>query len=706
MVGSDSTTEVAPYRLLNPSIRDQEALVVPDKAPATLQKTPALPPYAFTSRFEGDGEYKDDGSMKAHMKMTVRDDTEVLVRAVARTLAPAEWDKASQYLSYQMGFGGTTSNTRFITGDLAQPVECTYDYTRKKYGDADSHQIVPLFPALGLPSNATATEEPLHDLDIGAPRTEVAVSRIRIPDGWHPDLPDAQHLKTPWVAYEKTYRFKDGEVVAERTVTVLQQKVPKAAWEDYQAFVKKADLGTEHWITLLAASKSGGPKFKKSVTNKDEHGKTTLGSVTPVPASPPDADVASLKRTAAQQLANGDVTATKQTLDRIQAKNPDEVGLFTLYGAVAELNGQLDEAATQYRKEMSSHPDFVMAPLALANVQQRKGDRAEARETLQTAFHNHPEESRIGYQLAGMQTQAELYPAAAKTWQTVIEHHEDDNNARVQLGNALLAAGRTDEAAAAAKAVLDGTDDPGLLNDAGYLLAETGRDLAKAEDASRSSVWKLEEKSRAIALDQVNSGSFRQTNLLIAAWDTLGWILFRKGDLVEAKTYLTASWRNDLHAEVGEHLGQLYEKLGDKAAAVRQYRLAQAAVEGDNTNPAVRIRIRQSLMRLGGVGPKTPEEVQELQSSRTYKIERPADVKGWGTFRLQLSGSVVQDALQSSGDAKLKPLEASIRKRIITDLMPENSWGHLLRTGVVSCSTGKECELVLVPNASLATETQ
>lgn len=105
----DTTAEVGPFGFLVPQIRDQEALVVTEKGDATLQKTPAAPPYAYSSRLEAVGELNADSEMHAKMKATYRDDQEFVVRALARNIAPAEWDKASQFVSYQTGFGGTST---------------------------------------------------------------------------------------------------------------------------------------------------------------------------------------------------------------------------------------------------------------------------------------------------------------------------------------------------------------------------------------------------------------------------------------------------------------------------------------------------------------------------------------------------------------------------------------------------------------------
>jgi hypothetical protein len=66
------------------------------------------------------------------------------------------------------------------------------------------------------------------------------------------------------------------------------------------------------------------------------------------------------------------------------------------------------------------------------------------------------------------------------------------------------------------------------MNDAVYILSETGHDLEYAEAMSRKSVGMLEEKGAAITAAEANSKAFANADMLVAAWDTLGWILYRR----------------------------------------------------------------------------------------------------------------------------------------------------------------------------------
>ena len=426
----------------------------------------------------------------------------------------------------------------------------------------------------------------------------------------------------------------------------------------------------------------------------------------------------------------------------MKAKYPDEPHLDFSYGSLAFKNRDYDGAASYYRKEITRYPDETPGWGWLAITQAKQGRKAEAVQTLQKYFSSHPDNISVGMQLAAAQNEMEDFTGATKTLQTLSTTSPDNRRIRLQLSNALLLAHRNDEAAAAAKSVLDGTDDPNMLNDAGYVLAELGQDLPQAEAASRASITKLEAKSRDITTDQVNSAAFQESNLLVASWDTLGWILFREGKLDDARPYLLAAWRNDLHAEVGDHMGQLEEAAGNPAAALEYYRLAKAATDGTSTHPLFLTHIDSSIARLQKTSASStkhasaeadaatvnadkslsPEQkkiaidrirsnsnitgsTQDLVNLRTYKLPRSKDVSGWGTVRFQLTPTGVQAAQPSSGEPKLSAETAALKALRFPELVPPASTAWLLRSGVLSCpSTGPTCELVLVPNATLATE--
>jgi tetratricopeptide (TPR) repeat protein len=723
----DSTPPAAPYRFLGALIRDQKALVVPADGAAELLNTPANVPYPFTARFEANGVLDKDGKMSAKMVATYHDDDEVAVRALARTVAPAEWDKASQYLSSVTGFGGTTSKTQFQNADdPAAPIVMTYDYSRHPYGDWDNLRIVPLFPALEFGALDADKKEPDDDIQLGAPRTLTAIAHIELPTGYRPDLPDPIHVKTEFATFDKTYRFEGNAIVSERTVVVLKNKVPKADWKKYESFTKDISLNNENWIQLMAppkpitisnaGSKSSEPRLVKrdgsisivQVPVQKEEQKTSASAGDEAPIST-NASASNLMETAQQKMKSMDWEGAKQALDQVKAKNPDQKGLWVSYGYIAEVSHRdLDEAKADYRKELANQPDNVWVAQRIVAVQMRSGDKDGARQTLQDFLGKHPDNLQVSEALGMMQSSAGDYNGALKTIGDAAEHNPENRILRVQEGEALMHLHRDDEAVAAVKSALDGTDDASVLNNAAYVLSEAGLSLDVAEEASRKSITKLEEESATITTAQVNSKAFADANLLIASWDTLGWILFREGKVEQAEPLLSAAWRAGLRAEIGDHLGQVYEAMGKKDQALTTYILAEAS----NTPPAteeVRNHIRERIASLKGAPAKPGTSgggAMALQNLRTYKIAKPKGASGWGTFRLEITSAGVIESQKMSGEQHIEAAKLAIDAMKFPELIPPGSKAHLLRSAVVSCSMGESCEVVLVPDGGLQTEQQ
>jgi transglutaminase-like putative cysteine protease/tetratricopeptide (TPR) repeat protein len=728
----DSTPTVAPWRFLTSVIRDQKALVIPATSPASLETTPAAAPYPFTAHFEATATLDVDGKLTGKIVSTYRDDDELIVRALAQGIAPAEWDKASQYISTMTGFGGTTSNTQFKNADdLNDPIVLSYDYSRHPYGDWKMLNIVPLFPAADFTVLDDDAKQPDEDIQLGAPRTLTATSTIVLPEGYRADVPDPVHVKTDFATFDKTYRFDGKQVIVDRTIVILKKKVAKDDWKKYQAFTKDIGLSNEPWIPLIppptkktatpAGSKSdstsapakSAASFPAASTAADGsktvtvHTSTLAANAAPPETTAPDnASAADLMQLAQGRMRAGDLGGAKEILDKVKAKDPNQEYLWSMYGAIAMLERNDAESIADLRKELAAHPENSLAVGALAAQQAHGGDSIGARQTLQQFLGQHPDQ-RLSLYLASLQTTAHDYNAALKTLQTAATQNPDERHIQVQISNTLVLLDRKEEAAAVAKGILDGTDDPELLNNAAYALSETGLDLPMAEDASRRAIAGLEQKSATMAAAEANSKSFAEANLLIASWDTYGWILFREHKYEDAKQFIEPAWRASLHAEVGDHLGQIDEALGLKRDALTAYAFAADALTR-NDAPDVRGHIHDSVDRLRSADVKELPMggALDLQDLRTYKVPRAADEKGWGTFRLEITTAGVIDSQQMTGEHPLTAEKKIVDAMKFPELLPPGSKAHLLRSAVVSCSAGTTCEIVLVPDGGLQTEQQ
>jgi tetratricopeptide (TPR) repeat protein len=158
---------------------------------------------------------------------------------------------------------------------------------------------------------------------------------------------------------------------------------------------------------------------------------------------------------------------------------------------------------------------------------------------------------RLDEALADAQKMQKEFPRAA-----------DAKAVRHQLASVHAARREYDKSEAILRAILiDDPDDASAHNALGYQWADQGRNLDEAEQLIR----------RAIELDKIQKREVVSTTEQSAAFlDSLGWVLFRKGKLDEARHWLEQATALDNGREdpsIWDHLGDVYFRLADKAKA-------------------------------------------------------------------------------------------------------------------------------------------
>jgi hypothetical protein len=257
----DTTSEVAPYRMLIAYIRDKQALVVPETGAAKLERTPATPPFASFSRFVGIGTLTKDGTINAHLEYTTRGDTELAIRAVLRQISPGQWNQFTQRLAQGLGFEGTTSHAEISQPDLTtEPEKLKFDYEGEKTKEWDNHKILPLFPPFYITSVDEKNPPKKYPIDLGELRVETSISTITLPDGWGANPPKDVHEKSAFASFDKTYKIDHNVLTVERRVEVLQKQVPAADWKTYKKWLDVATTDREPSIQLTSAETKTGEK--------------------------------------------------------------------------------------------------------------------------------------------------------------------------------------------------------------------------------------------------------------------------------------------------------------------------------------------------------------------------------------------------------------------------------------------------------------
>ncbi|WP_433984517.1 tetratricopeptide repeat protein [Tunturiibacter empetritectus] len=541
----DATAEVAPYKMLSYSIRDKQALVIPSTGVAQVERTPAKLPFASYQTMHAEGSLDKEGTSNSRLTMTFRGDDELVLRSVFRQLSAAQYDQVVQKMSEGIGYQGTTSHAEISRpDDTAEPLKMSYDYKREKGGDWDNFRIIPQLAPVSLPK-PDEKEPPVRAIQLGAPRTERSTSEMKLPEGWGVELPEAVHAKCAYATYDETYRFEKETLYAERKIEVLQDKVPVSDWKSYKKWADTVDLGNEQYVQLTSMSKAS-------------EGAGSSGSPT---ATVNNAEAQKLVSDAYKDVQQHDLDSAKGKLDRAKSLNGRQIWLWTTYGYLAFSRGEMSEAIEDYQEELRFHPDNYGTYGSLAQAQINFGHKTEARETLKKWADAEADSPTPTLRLMEMLLEDRNGAGAIAMAEAAVARLPDakkkDISLQYQLGRALLMAGRKDEGRATLLVVMQSTEDPRVVNDSAYQLADAGLELTAAETATRTALGKMEEESKTWTLDENPQTLAAKSRLIGYTWDTMGWILYREGRLPEAESYIEAAWRNGQTAEEGERSGRV-----------------------------------------------------------------------------------------------------------------------------------------------------
>jgi tetratricopeptide (TPR) repeat protein len=239
---------------------------------------------------------------------------------------------------------------------------------------------------------------------------------------------------------------------------------------------------------------------------------------------------------------------------------------------------------------------------------------------------------------------------------------------------------------------------PLVWNNIAYQLSLKKAHLDRAQQYAESAVSATAAALRNVSLDRLTQQELPLVPSLIAYWDTLGWVHFAEGDLDKAEKYVAAAWTLGHHGEVGDHLGQIYEKRGDKDRALRTYALSMSGLR-----PAPETRGR--LATLAGGDAKADAVVakyrDDLQHLRTIDLGKAKET-GNADFFILLSGGAgsvakVDGVKFVSGDEKLKSFTEALRTADYHLTFPDDTPLKILRRGILSCSTAAgKCTFVLM----------
>jgi tetratricopeptide (TPR) repeat protein len=679
-VWMDTTAEVAPFRLLAFSLRNKQALVIPPAALTSavaphLEKTPDDTPMPDSEISEVDGKINEIGKLEAHVHYTFRGDEELLLRSVFRRVPQANWQRVAENIN--SGLGGDLTNLKI--SDPAATREAftmSYDVSKVNFLDWSKKKAeVPLpLVQFTLPDvDEDESDSADESLKLG-PKAEYTYSiKLQLPSKYIAHAPLAISLKRDYAAYEATYKVDGDLFTAGRKLVMNQDELPAARASDYASF--RRAVGSDLAQQLSVESTVAG-----------------------APVPPADMKADDLVDSARAAMQNGNLAVGIALLKRATEVDPKNKFAWNNLGLAYFQMRDDANAIAAFNKQIEVNPydDYAYNNLGRVYWNERKYD--EAVKAFSKQLENNPLDKFAHSNLGVMYAEWHKYDLAVSELEKAASLTPDSPDLQVSLGDAYLNLGQDDKALSAFDHAVELSATPLVWNNIAYQLSLKKSHLDRAQQYAESAVSATAAALRNISLDRLTQQDLPLVSSLIAYWDTLGWVHFAEGDTTTAEKYVAAAWELGHHGEVGDHLGQIYEKRGEKDRALETYALSM-----NGLRPAPETHGR--LASLAGGDSKADAAIahskDELQHLSTIELGK-ATQTGNADFFILLSGGAGStarvDAVRFvSGDEKLKAFSDALRTADYHLTFPDGTPLKVLRRGTLSCSvTNGKCEFAMI----------
>jgi tetratricopeptide (TPR) repeat protein len=682
-VWMDTTAEVAPFRLLAYQLRKKQALLIPPANPPSsvaphLEETPDDTPMPDSEYSQIDGKINDIGKLEAHVHYEFRGDEELLLRSVFRRVPQANWQRVVENVN--AGLGGDVSNVKI--SDPAATREAftmSYDVAKVNFLDWSKKKMDIVLPLVqfNLPDvDADDTDPDAEPMKLG-PKAEYSYNiKLELPAKYTAHAPLAISMKRDYAEYAATYKIEGGVFTAGRQLTLRQDELPVARASDYESF--RRAVGADLAQQLSVESAVSGP---------------------PVP--PPDMKADDLVESARAAAENGNFPVAIVLLKRATEVDPKNKFAWNNLGLIYLQMRESDQAIAAFQKQLEVNPydEFAWNNLGRVYWNDRKYD--DAVKAFNKQLENNPLDRFAHANLGQMYAEWHKYDLAVAELEKAVAVTPDSApgsaELQVSLGDAYLNLGQDDKALATFDHAVELAATPLVWNNIAYQLSLKDAHLDRAQQYAESAVSATAAALRNISLDRLANKDLGLVSNLIAYWDTLGWVHFGEGDLSKAEKYVAAAWSLGHHGEVGDHLGQIYQKRGDKDRAIRTYALS---MNGLRPTPETRGR----LASLAGGDAKVDSTIahykDELQRLITIDLGKATQTSNADFFILLSGGGGSSTKVDSvkfvSGDEKLKSYSEALKTADYHLTFPDDTPVKVFRRGTLSCAiaTGK-CEFVL-----------
>ncbi|MFO0910028.1 MAG: tetratricopeptide repeat protein, partial [Isosphaeraceae bacterium] len=257
------------------------------------------------------------------------------------------------------------------------------------------------------------------------------------------------------------------------------------------------------------------------------------------------------------------------TIEEMMTRFPAERNARNLTDLVQyyRLADQPDAAVKAAREALKLDPNDLDAQVQLALVLSQTGKSDEAVALLEASAKKAPDNPAVGLILGGLLSQVGKNEQALTIFKDLLQKYPGNDEvvtrARSNLSVIYVNMGDYAKGEAELEILLQrNPDEAGVNNDLGYLYADQGKNLEKAEAMIRKAVQEEPENT--------------------AYLDSLGWVLFKRGKVKEALEPLEKAARKlgegiATDSTIFEHLGDVYFQLRENSKAKQAWQAAERA---------------------------------------------------------------------------------------------------------------------------------
>jgi tetratricopeptide (TPR) repeat protein len=680
----DSTTEVAPFRMLVAAIRNKKALLIPPNAPAQIVTTPSDLPTANLQSVKVTAKINQIGKLDATYNYTLRGDAELAFRIAFRGTPETQWKRVIEYVNAYQGLAGEVDNVKVSDpSDTHHPFEFSYSLAQPNYLDwttKTSQLAVPL-PRLDM-SWANLTDPDDQDRTKpfefpAAPLESHESIKIELPDGYNYRPPVPINVKRDYASYASDYKLEGHTVTVTKDLALSSREIAASRGSDLRAFVRAVAADGNQSVFVESLSANSGSNIPSGMSADDLN----------------DAGMAALK--------NQNLRAATELFKKVVELEPKHKDAWNNLGRAYLALGKYDDAIASFGKQIEINPfdEFAYNNLGLAYQSQQKYDPAVAAYKKQLEVN--PLDQFAHGNLGSLYLEQKKYGDSVSELERAVQITPQNPGLEANLGRAYLNVNQPDKALAAFDKAVELAPAPGIWNNVAYELSTHRTHLDKALTYAESAISATEAGLRNVNVDHLTLNDVGLVMSIGSYWDTLGWVYFQNNQLEKAKRYIEAAWLLDQHSEVGDHLGQLYEKLGRRQDAIRHYAMASTANH----------KVPEAEQHLKSLLPDSKLDFAELERAR-IELEAMRSVHlPWSSknataeFFLTFSATSSQSGKRLTpdqvkfvgGDEALRSYASKLQTATFPVEFPDDTPIKLVRRGVLSCAESThQCQIVLM----------